>query len=214
MDEPSPPLFSFARSFFHLSSIGTLGQSTFQALEAADLGQLRKLAALFARLQRAAILEALSVDADAEVAQERRLTSAVIESLTAKFNKRREDKDTEFRRVNDLAARLRGRTRKALEETLCELKGPISQLAEPKIHMTEGGPDCQNAHWYKFEVVQSANEAGKYANFEEDHYFVKASMRVDRERLIFVTSFHHVGRELSRNNGSYRVRAAPVIRGI
>ena len=33
--------------------------------------------------------------------------------------------------------------------------------------------------------------------FDEAHYFVKASMRVERERLVFVASFHHVGRELS-----------------
>ena len=168
-----------------------------QALESADLGRLRDLAALFARLQRTAILQALSVDVDAEVTQERRLTSAVIESLAAKFNKRKEAKDAELRRVNDLAARLRGRTRTALQTTLNELKRPISDFAEPHIQMTDGGPDRQNAHWYKFEVVQSANQAGKYVNFEENHYFTKASMRVDRERLIFVTSFHHVGRELS-----------------
>ena len=168
-----------------------------QALEAADLGQLRSLATLFARLERAAILQALSVDADAEVAQERRLTSAVIESLAAKFNKRREDKDTELRKVNLLAAHLRGRTRTVLSETMTELRASVSQVAESQIQLTEGGPDRQNGHWYRFEVVKSAKLAGKYANFDEDHYFLKASMRVNRERLIFVTSFHHVGRELS-----------------
>jgi len=31
----------------------------------------------------------------------------------------------------------------------------------------------------------------------ENHYFVKASIRAERERLVLVTSFHHVGRELS-----------------
>ena len=34
-------------------------------------------------------------------------------------------------------------------------------------------------------------------NFEEAHYFIKATMRVKDERLVLVTSFHHVGRELS-----------------
>src|SRR5262249_7512490 len=58
-------------------------------------------------------------------------------------------------------------------------------------------PDLGNAHWYKFEVVQSAKDAGTFANFAEDHYFVKASIQIDRERLVLVTSFHHVGRELS-----------------
>ena len=70
-------------------------------------------------------------------------------------------------------------------------------IADPDIHVTEGGPDRNNAHWYKFEVVKSGEVSGKYVNFHEAHYFVKASIRVDRERLVFVTSFHHVGRELS-----------------
>lgn len=60
-----------------------------------------------------------------------------------------------------------------------------------------GGSDHGNAHWYKFEVVSSAKETGKFANFSEDHYFVKASIRAARERLVFVTSFHHVGRDLT-----------------
>ena len=76
-------------------------------------------------------------------------------------------------------------------------KGSVSDFVEPRIQMTDGGPERQNAHWYKHEVVKSANQAGKYANFEENHYFTKASIRVDRERLVFVASFHHIGRELS-----------------
>ena len=179
-----------------------LREEYLQALKAADLGQLRNLTTLFARLQRTAILQALSVDADAEIAQERRFTSAAINSLAAKFNKRRENKDAELRRlrgVNDLAVRLRERTCMALEAILNELdkKAISQQFAEPQIHMTKGGPDQENEHWYKHEVNQTANLAGKYVNSDEHHYFVKASMRVNRERLIFVTSFHHVGRELS-----------------
>ncbi|MBV8962889.1 MAG: hypothetical protein JOY97_07325 [Hyphomicrobiales bacterium] len=45
--------------------------------------------------------------------------------------------------------------------------------------------------------MHSAKENKQFANFSENHYFVKASMRVAHERLVFVTSFHHVGRELS-----------------
>jgi hypothetical protein len=168
-----------------------------KALEAADAGDLSALASMFARLERAAILQALSVDADAEISHQRTLTSAVIESLTLKFGRRREAKHAEFRRVNAVALALRARARKALEQAFNQLKGPVSSVAEPQIHVADGGPDRGNAHWYKFEVVKSANEAGKFANFTEDHYFVKASIRVERERLVFVTSFHHIGRELS-----------------
>lgn len=168
-----------------------------KALEAADAGDLAALASLFARLERAAILQALSVDADAEISYQRTLTAAVIERLAQKFGRRREAKHAELRRVNSVALALRARGRKALEHAFNQLKGPVSAVAEPQIHIADGGPDRGNAHWYKFEVVKSANEAGKFANFTEDHYFVKASIRVERERLVFVTSFHHVGRELS-----------------
>src|ERR1051325_3624632 len=61
-----------------------------QALEEADFGDLAQLAGLFARLERNAILQALSIDTDRELARERSLTPAVIESLEAKFSRRRE----------------------------------------------------------------------------------------------------------------------------
>ena len=96
--------------------------------------------------------------------------------------------------MNALAQGLQHRTRSLLEEALSQLKKSVSQIASADIHISEGGPDQGNAHWYKFEVIQSARQAGTYVNFDEAHYFIKASIRVERERLIFVTSFHHVGR--------------------
>lgn len=166
-------------------------------LEAADRSDLSPLASMFARLERGAILQALSVDAAAEIAHQKTLTATVIESLAEKFGKRKQAKHAELRKVNSVAISLRARARKIIEQEINQLKGPVSAVALPDIHIADGGPDHENAHWYKFEVVHSANEAGKFANFEESHYFLKTSIRVQRERLIFVVSFHHVGRELS-----------------
>ncbi len=168
-----------------------------KSLEAADAGDLSMLAALFARLERAAIMQALSVDADAEISHQRTLTSAVIENLAQKFERRRRAKDATLRSVNKLAVALRARARKILEQSLNQLKDPLSKVAEPQINIADGGPDRGNAHWYRFEVAKSASDSGKFANFTEDHYFLKASARVQRERLIFVASFHHIGRDLS-----------------
>jgi len=168
-----------------------------KALESADKGDLSPFASLFARLERTAILQALSVDADAEISQRRTLTSAVIESLADKFSKRRQAKHAELRGVNNVALALRTQAHRALENGFTELRIPVSEVSEPEIRVTDGGPDRGNAHYYRFEVLKSAKEAGKFANLDEDHYFVKGSFRVERERLIFVTSFHHVGRDLS-----------------
>lgn len=167
------------------------------ALESADFGDLAPLSNLFARLERTAILQALSVDADAEIGREKTLTAVVLESLAAKFSRRRQVKQAELRQVNTIALALRARTRKALGHDFARLGKATKAIGEPEIHVIEGGPDHENAHWYKFEVIKSANEAGKFANFTEEHHFVKAAIRVARERLVFVVSFHHVGRELT-----------------
>ena len=167
------------------------------ALELADQNRLSALAEIFARLERNAILQALSVDADIEISHQRSLTSAVIGSLADKFGKRRVQKLAELRQVNTVALELRAVSRSVLERSFTEIETALGEVGEPRIFINDGGPDRGNAHWYRFEVVQSAKEAGKFANFDEDHYFIKASAQVNRERLIFVVSFHHVGRELT-----------------
>ena len=168
-----------------------------KALELADQAQLSPLAEIFARLERNAILQALSVDADAEISHQKSLTSAVIGSLADKFGKRKVQKLAELRQVNSVALELRARARALLEQSFAEFDSTLREVGQPEIRILDGGPDRGNGHWYRFEVVQSAKDAGKFANFDENHYFIRGSIRVNRERLSFVISFHHVGRELT-----------------
>lgn len=167
------------------------------ALESADAGDLTNLANLFARLERNAILQALSIDLDREITRERSLSSAVIEHLGAKLTARRRQQHLEYRTVNQLAMTLRTRARLKTQGALNELRDTVALIGEPEIHMTDGGPDRANAHWYKFDVIKSSEGSGTYVNFGENHYFLKATFRLERERLVFVVSFHHVGRELT-----------------
>ncbi len=167
------------------------------ALESADANDLTLLASLFARLERSAILQALSVNADAEISQQRNITSAVIAGLAEKFGKRRQARFDELRHVNDVAVELRSLAHNALQNAFIQLRNAVTDVSDAEIRILDGGPDKDNSHWYKYEVNTSAKEAGKFANFTENHYFVKATIRAERERLVFVTSFHHVGRELS-----------------
>ncbi len=168
-----------------------------KALELADQAQLSTLAEVFARLERNAILQALSVDADAEISHQKSLTSAVIGSLADKFGKRRIQKLAELRQVNSVAVELRTIAHSLLDQALAEIGPTLHEVGEPTMYVRDGGPERKNAHWYKFEVVQSAKEADKFANFAEDHYFVRGLIRVNTERLTFVVSFHHVGRDLT-----------------
>lgn len=166
-------------------------------LELADRGDLSKLVSTFERPERLAISQALSVDVDAEITHQKSITLSVIDSLATKFNRRRDEKRADLRSVNSLALALRIKARAQLEGYFSSLSKPIEEVAHVSISIINGGPDCENAYWYRSEVVQTANDFGSYVNFAEDHYFVKASMRVDQQRLVLVVSMHHIGRQLS-----------------
>jgi Fic family protein len=167
------------------------------ALESGDLGSLAPLANMFARLERNAILQALSVDADADISHQQSLTSAVISSLQAKFGKRRIQKLAELRQANEVALELRAMAESSLRDSFEQIESTVADVGKTEAFVQPGGSDRGNGHWYKFEVASSAREAGKFANFSENHYFLKASIRAARERLVFVISFHHVGRDLT-----------------
>jgi hypothetical protein len=167
------------------------------ALELADQSQLRPLTEIFARLEQKAILQALSIDVDPATSQRERLTAAVVESLADKFAKRKLQKLAELRSVNGIAVALRQQARSFLDRSLTELSSALRELGTPKISISDGGPDHGNAYWYKHQVAQSASLAGKFANFAEDHYFVNGQIIVNSEKLSFIVSFHHVGRELT-----------------
>ena len=103
------------------------------ALESADLGDLGPLAIIFARLERRAILQALSVDADAEIPRQRTLTSAVINSLAHKFARRKEQKAAELRYVNVVARGLRDQAQSSLERSFHEIESQLSGYKSNRI---------------------------------------------------------------------------------
>jgi Fic family protein len=170
------------------------------ALESADRGRLEPLAGIFAALEKNAILQALSLDVEAEQQAEKSLTGAVIESLEAKFNKRRQVRRQELLVVNTVAQQLRSIASESVERSLRELTWRVFLHDErPDVRVIEGGPDRGNSHWYKFEVTQ-LNErlvSKKWINFSQGQYFVKAAVQYEKTRLVFVVSFHHIGRELT-----------------
>jgi len=168
------------------------------ALESADANDLAPLAFLFAKLQRSEILQALSIDADKEISGQRSLASATIESLAVKFGKRRAQGEAELRAVNGVAQKLQELAHEYLEGIFGQLKDAVSAIAaDPKTWIDDGYPGKNNSHWYKREIVESANKAGTFVNFSENRYFVKATIKTEQEKMVFVVSLHHVGRELS-----------------
>ena len=60
-----------------------------------------------------------------------------------------------------------------------------------------GSPDNNKEHWYRAQVVQTAKEAGHWANLNEDRFFINPENLSQIPRLILVVSLHHVGRQLT-----------------
>ena len=168
-----------------------------KSLEQADNENLATMATIFARLERNTILQALSVDAEAEISHQESLTTAVIESLADKLRKRRENLAPPdpavavLRTVNSVAARLRERARVGLTAAFDELRRAVGGTTRPDIY--EAGSDRPHTHYYRLQVARTAKKAGKIPNFGEDHYSVNASLRVETEQLNFVVCFYHVG---------------------
>ena len=174
-----------------------------KALEIADDGDLSNLAALFAGLERRAILQAISIDADYEVSSQQTLSSVALGNLARRIEQRGSEPSQisqsqldKLRTVNDVAKTLRQHAHQTINAEFDTLNELLSSIAATTLRIDDGGADYGTAHWYKNEVVQAAVANDIFANFTDDHYFVKGSIRANDERLIFVASFHHVGREI------------------
>ncbi len=169
------------------------------ALEEADAGHLAALADLFAEQERRLIIKALSLEAEGE--QKPFAASAVIEDIGARLRRRQEERTAAFAQVNQVALRLRENARAMIEGTLSELRQSVLDSAQSmqveSVYVDLGGPEEGNAHWYRQDVINSTQDSKTFVNFNEPHYFVKGAFRAGRERLVFVVSFHHVGRDLS-----------------
>lgn len=171
------------------------------ALEAADAGDITVLARFFAELERGVILQALSIETDDEAARKPSVSSIVIADVAARLRRRRQQAIPELNRVNQVAVGLRSYAAKVVRDVLDELRLSVldagGQWGVESVHVDLGGPDRDNEYWYRQDVIRTAKESDTFVNFGQPHYFVKGSFRTGYERLIFVVSFHHVGRALS-----------------
>jgi hypothetical protein len=167
------------------------------SLEKADRGDISGLIRIFARLERNAILQALSVSPEAEISRQQSLTTAVIGSLAAKFSRRKQSRDAELLKVNDRALALRGLGHAFILAKLEDLKEELNEAAprnrSVSLAVTDGGPENEKSHWYRNEVILTAQAAKQFANFDQNHYFTQGTIKLGGDKLKFIISFHHVG---------------------
>ncbi len=167
------------------------------ALECADGGDMSQLADLIVRLEKGTILEALGQPGDTS---EVNVFDQVLDGITDRFRRRQEAVSEQVEKVNAVALSLREHASGYLEGKSGELAGHLAvvdMFVSPKIVV--GGPDKGNEHWYRRQILETANKAGHWVNLNERRYFVRMTIGTADESgipwLVFVVSLHHTGRQ-------------------
>lgn len=176
-------------------------------LERADAGPLTPIIALFARLEKNTILQALSAtEPESAVAPEPQLDliKQVVGGIAQRVQRRRQSEAQQMRTVNTIAQALRGEAEIYLNgrtPLIQEELGRVGVDVDPRMML--GGSDQYNEHWYRAQVNETANRFGHWVNQSEPRYFVRLSLNAAVERapraprLVFVISLHNIGRRLT-----------------
>lgn len=175
------------------------------ALEQADLGNLKPLTRLFADVEKKTILEALSLPSDSGPEPSTAMLEEVADAIGSKLRKRKEETRQKLRRVNVVAENLQHTLQDYMRSRAENVVTRLNDSANVKagIQVISGGPnhaynDQPTEHWYHFQVVKTAQGTYHRVNFNESHYFVRTRISGgDFPWLTFVISFHHIGEELS-----------------
>ena len=173
------------------------------ALERADDGDLTPLIDLFVRLEKNTILQAIDAAASSSAPKfqpQADLIGQVVGGIVERVN-RRQSEEEQMRSVNDTALELRRQTQDYLQQKSQEIQ---EQLAAAGIHIdsrvNEGGPDKSNEHWYRVQVIETAQNSQHRLNFSEPRYFVELYLNPSKEKtphLRFVVSLYHTGQRLT-----------------
>ena len=170
------------------------------ALERADAGDLSPFARLLVKLERQTLLGALSVQRG--IAPGVNTIDEVIGFIADGVQKKKKAEDEALRSVQRTAVTLR---QVAVDLIGAESERVGTQLETVGMQVTSwtsfGGPDEGNEYYYKREVLQSAQDADHWVNFQEPRYFARVSIRDEsRSRgpiMYFIISLHSVGRHLT-----------------
>ncbi len=169
-----------------------------ESLEAADAGDLDPFVEFIVRLERRMILEALD---EPDPVTDSGLVDQVVDHIIEQIGRRNQVIQAQMRSVNAVAASIQGTARSLLESRAQHIRQRLEEAGLPVECLSDwGGPGIRE-HWYHAEVVQTAKDAGHWANFSESRFFIKLSMNPEQPsqtpRLILVVSLHHVGRQLT-----------------
>ncbi len=169
-------------------------------LEQADAGDLTPFVDFLVQQEKQTILQALS---EPEPAPALAVFDQVLDHIVQSIQRKQRAQEAQLRSVNGVAGRLRDATAEYFDGR----GGEITRRLETAGMVMEdvvvtGGPEDKE-HYWRSEVIETANNAGQWVNWNENKFFVQLSVSPaipnlsGYPRLVFVVSLHHVGRTLT-----------------
>ena len=169
-----------------------------EALETADAGNLSPFIDLILRLERRMILGALGQPIPVPVPS---ILSQTLDHISDQVRRRNQDRLAQMRTVNDVARSLQRRATAYLQGHADTISQSLEDAGlSVSCSVDIGGPGDKE-HWYRAQIEQTAKQAEHWVNFNESRFFIKLSVDPKDQdgtpRLLFVTSLHHLGRQLT-----------------
>ena len=168
------------------------------ALESADDGDVGKLVGLFADKEIDAITKALSLAGTPELERESPLVLNLAHGILERRRRRQETQQAQFRAVNVVLQGLWELADLHLTKQTVQFTQALNEGGLViDVHVATGGPENDTQHYYRWEVIESAHQAERWANFDEESRWVRALVDGAGSTLRFIVSLHHVGRVLT-----------------
>ena len=167
-------------------------------LEMADAGNLNPFVAFIVSLERRVILDALG---QPEPLPDSRILSQVLGHIAEQVRHQNQDRLAELRMVNDVARSLQDGAKVYLQSHVDSIQQSLEEAGLSVTCLVDIGGPGDREHWYRTQVVQTAQATKHWVNLNESRFFVKLSINPQHQtltpRLVFVISLHHVGRQLA-----------------
>jgi hypothetical protein len=165
------------------------------ALDSANQGSLRDLMGLFIRLEASALTSELERPLEPAIGG---VALDVAHTLAAQLAEIRRRRESEIQgRLTARAVAVSGRMRQWFDQKRSELVEVFRgrSLNDVRVSAHTEMPPSDRTHWFRRQIIESAQVAGHYADFRAFSGWASLVIRTDRWRLRYVASLHGAGRE-------------------
>jgi Fic family protein len=166
------------------------------ALENADRDNLQPLIDLFAENQRKTFRSSLSLSEEA--ISEYADFQAVLQSAVSRIEEKKEAQlDEALKKAHQHADVLfqiaEYRLNNVKEEINVALKGISNMMDNAFVKMDQAKSDDENAHYYRYQIIEIANFFDYYANLSNYRSWLRLAIRTDDLQTEILISFHGLG---------------------